>query len=112
MSRYWGKSTIICTGCGRSLRGQHHSTRYCLPCADHVDRIKRSAYARLGWAIRTGAFPDWRGQKCHACEAPAIGYEHRDYSQPFDVRPICKSCNWALGPADKFIAGSDEMQAA
>lgn len=102
MSRYWGKTTMQCAACKRVLGHQHHSARYCLPCADSVMDMQKAIAKSLRFAINAGKLKDWRGQKCHFCGEAASGYEHRDYSRPFNVRPICRSCNWKLGPAGKF----------
>lgn len=101
--RRWGKTVIQCAACKRVLGNQHHSARYCLPCSDAVSDMRKSISKRLRYAIDTGKLKDWRGQKCNFCGESAIGYEHRDYSQPFDVTPICRSCNWKLGPASNFV---------
>jgi hypothetical protein len=36
---------------------------------------------------------------CVDCERPATIYEHRDYSKPLDVEPVCHLCNVRRGPA-------------
>ena len=47
--------------------------------------------------------------KCVDCERPATVYDHRDYSKPLAVEPVCRSCNVMRGPAahpapDKAVA--------
>ena len=37
--------------------------------------------------------------KCVDCGKPAKHYDHRDYSKPLDVVPVCVSCNILRGPA-------------
>lgn len=36
---------------------------------------------------------------CVDCGKPAQCYDHRDYSKPLDVEPVCTSCNLKRGPA-------------
>ena len=42
-----------------------------------------------------GILPDLsKGEyRCTDCEAPAFEYDHRDYSRPLGVDPVCRSCN-------------------
>lgn len=35
---------------------------------------------------------------CVDCGRPAKVYDHRDYSRPLDVEPVCKGCNKKRGP--------------
>ena len=37
--------------------------------------------------------------KCADCDRVACDYDHRDYSRPLDVEPVCRSCNSRRGPA-------------
>lgn len=57
------------------------------------------ALSKVRCAITRGALPHWRGLKCTDCEFPASGYEHRWYSRPLDVEPICQPCNVMRGMA-------------
>jgi hypothetical protein len=36
---------------------------------------------------------------CVDCGLPARGYDHRDYSKPLAVEPVCRGCNRKRGPA-------------
>jgi hypothetical protein len=36
---------------------------------------------------------------CVDCGNPAIEYDHRDYSKPLQVDPVCRGCNVRRGPA-------------
>jgi len=42
---------------------------------------------------------------CVDCGKPATVYEHRDYTKPLDVEPVCSSCNRKRGPAEYFAGG-------
>lgn len=35
---------------------------------------------------------------CTDCDKIAEVYDHRDYSRPLEVEPVCKSCNYKRGP--------------
>lgn len=37
--------------------------------------------------------------KCVDCGATATCYDHRDYSKPWQVEPVCDRCNRLRGPA-------------
>lgn len=51
-------------------------------------------------AIKSGKLPKLKGLFCADCKTrPAISYEHRDYSKPLEVEPICRRCNLRRGPA-------------
>jgi len=43
--------------------------------------------------------------ECVDCGAPATCYDHRDYSKPLDVEPVCWKCNAQRGPAKFSPAG-------
>lgn len=36
---------------------------------------------------------------CVDCGKPAQAYDHRDYTKPLDVQPVCDGCNVRRGPA-------------
>lgn len=50
-------------------------------------------------AIKRGELKPIKGQLCTDCGAPAKDYDHRDYSKPLEVDPVCRSCNLNRGPA-------------
>ena len=65
----------------------------------HVDMQAMSGTV-IGWANRSGWLPVLDGSiKCVDCGNEATCWEHRDYSRPLDVDPICQSCNVRRGPA-------------
>jgi hypothetical protein len=37
--------------------------------------------------------------RCVDCGDWANNWEHRDYSKPLEVDPVCDSCNFKRGPA-------------
>lgn len=40
---------------------------------------------------------------CIDCGRPAVAYDHRDYSKPLNVQPVCKSCNSKRGSAENYV---------
>ena len=50
-------------------------------------------------AIANGELPPIASQKCKDCGGLAYCYDHRDYSKPLKVDPVCRRCNWNRGPA-------------
>lgn len=61
--------------------------------------IRRAACNAVAKAIREGRLEHPRGMACVDCGGVAIEYEHRDYTQPLKVEPICRGCNLRRGPA-------------
>jgi hypothetical protein len=58
------------------------------------------AHYAVSTAIRYGLLPRLDGSiACVDCAAPAQEYDHRDYSKPLEVVPVCKSCNRRRGTA-------------
>jgi len=49
-------------------------------------------------AVRAGIIPPITNETlCADCGGIATEYDHRDYSRPFDVEPVCRSCNLLRG---------------
>ena len=40
---------------------------------------------------------------CVDCGKRAEHYDHRDYTKPLEVEPVCRSCNKLRGPAHPYI---------
>ena len=70
----------------------------------HVN-LRAKALNTVWRAIQNGELPTLQKAKvpCVDCGAPAIHYDHRDYSKPLDVEPVCQSCNISRGPAIPHI---------
>lgn len=62
---------------------------------------RKDAHSQVYQAIQRGALPALSGSvKCVDCAiAPADVYDHRDYTKPLQVEPVCYGCNRARGPA-------------
>lgn len=57
------------------------------------------AYRQVKEAILAGKLLPAATYKCADCGEQAEQYEHRDYSKPLEVEPVCRSCNWHRGTA-------------
>lgn len=58
-------------------------------------------------AMRRGDIPAPASLACVDCGAQARDYDHRDYTQPLKVDPVCRSCNVMRGFADVWPDGFD-----
>jgi hypothetical protein len=58
------------------------------------------AMATVNKAKAQGLLPALDGSiACTDCDRAAECYDHRDYSRPLDVEPVCQSCNLLRGTA-------------
>lgn len=101
-----------CQQCGGALQRVHYHTRFCNACADRRTNGggKREARAAVGRAVANGQLPRASTLKCADCGGQARDYDHRDYSRPLDVEPVCRSCNKLRGPG-KAVQSSDRPEA-
>lgn len=60
-----------------------------------------AAHKAVRHAIRRGELVDLRTTEvpCFDCGKRAAQYDHRSYSRPLDVQPVCVPCNQKRGPA-------------
>lgn len=58
---------------------------------------KQSAHKEVAKAIRHGILLPPNRFVCVDCGKQAEVYDHRDYSKPLDVSPVCRSCNVIRG---------------
>lgn len=89
---------ISCLSCAREELRQA-LTLFCFECTGQRFREQSRAIKRVNHAVRRGALPPVSEFKCSDCGAPAANYDHRDYTQPLCVEPVCAACNKARGPA-------------
>lgn len=59
--------------------------------AQHPRRIK--AKDLLSQAIKSGKISRISTQLCATCGVQAQDYHHSDYTKPYEVTPLCKSCH-------------------
>lgn len=59
------------------------------------------AHSAVQAAIKKGVLPSLKAGEyaCTDCGGVALEYDHRDYSRPLDVQPVCRSCNKQRGTA-------------
>lgn len=61
--------------------------------------LRRDAIVEVGRAIRAGELIRLTTNiiKCADCDERATQYDHRDYTKPLFVDPVCQSCNFKRG---------------
>lgn len=71
--------------------------------ADLKRRQEKPFALKAKWMVRKaverGELPHIKTLKCLDCGKQATCYDHRDYSYPLRVDPVCFSCNAFRGPA-------------
>lgn len=92
---YWGDSTsVTCPKCkilDARRRAKEARSRW-TPQRLNTERV-------YNYARRKGILLSPKGMACVDCGKSADRYDHRDYSMPLDVVPVCGSCNTKRGPA-------------
>lgn len=100
-----------CRDCGEPVTGRASLTATrCFKCATDPARLesrrqrdKRSLYYILAHryvevAVRCGDLKKLDGTvACADCRSPAKVYDHRDYTKPLQVDPVCRRCNHKRG---------------
>lgn len=75
----------------------------CAPCGTSRHVLMSRARAAAGQAVKTaikrGELQPAFERACADCAKPAALYDHRDYTRPLEVEPVCRSCNVMRGPA-------------
>lgn len=66
-------------------------------------KLKSKASYLVNLAVRKGKLAPVTSLICIDCGAPATRYDHRDYTKPLEVEPVCYSCNYWRGPGLPFI---------
>lgn len=98
-----------CVMCAKDLslgtRCDSRRAAYCsMECKRDAERIKNKAYIWVSGAKRFGLIPRPETLKCADCGDKARYYDHRDYTKPMDVEPVCAGCNTRRGPGIHKIA--------
>lgn len=55
--------------------------------------------SKVGGAVSKGLLVPAAWCSCADCGKRAQHYDHRDYNKPYDVDPVCRSCNVRRGKA-------------
>jgi hypothetical protein len=91
--------TNLCPDCAAPI---NRLWKRCVSCQRAHDirsnRVTRAASARVSYAVRTGKLARPTTLTCADCGQPATEYDHRDYSRPLQVEPVCHPCNKRRGP--------------
>lgn len=87
-----------CYNCSVDTRG-HRKKSLCPACRKAHYRAQSSACLAVRKAIAIGMLRAPSKLRCLDCGAQAENYDHRDYSKPLDVVPVCRGCNIKRGPA-------------
>lgn len=90
-----------CIHCGADISARHHYAKQCFTCCYSWGKRTGSSAASsaVNAAVKSGRLPPPSTCACADCGKPARDYDHRDYSKPLDVQPVCRSCNKLRGPA-------------
>ena len=88
-----------CVDCGAPNSNGHPMTQRCKPCAanfyEHLTRANRAVQRE----IAHGRMQKAAALTCVDCGGQARDWDHRDYSKPLQVEPVCRACNFKRGPA-------------
>lgn len=99
------KKQKTCLDCGADITKSHWNRRYCELCSVGNAFYRRyvngqqDAVIAVNRIVSAGAISMARSCKCVDCGRDAHAYDHRDYSRPLDIEPVCASCNAKRGPA-------------
>lgn len=103
----------VCVECGQTFAGVRAGR--CHPCSRHryffMRAEARAAHLAVARARRAGLLDAPRGKPCADCGGAAIEYDHRDYSEPLEVEPVCRRCNLLRGPAKRAIPYAPRLAA-
>jgi hypothetical protein len=84
----------------------------CVACKRPSARdTQKRAQRAVQQAVRSGEIPPASDLPCADCGAPSVDYDHRDYSKPLQVDPVCRSCNLKRGPAVGHTTWKNELAA-
>lgn len=89
-----------CVTCLQLFRVRFKShKRSCVDCEDLRENAKKAAQRAVQREIKAGRLTKATAHRCADCGEKASMWEHRDYTKPLQVEPVCRSCNHARGPA-------------
>lgn len=91
------RTILYCENCGKRMR-HGYAARFCGKCYKIRSSTIGKAISKVNVARKNGTLPLLDGKiKCVDCGKPAKQYDHRDYSKPLDVDPVCRGCNVKRG---------------
>ena len=90
-----------CPMCGTGFKNR--ASHYCSSgCGTSAHSISLIAHRLVKKAVDSCAIPKASDFPCADCGEKAVEYDHRDYTKPLAVDPVCRSCNTKRGPAHTF----------
>lgn len=92
-----------CIDCGWPFIPKRSFSIRCATCRFKRNSMITRMSQKVQKAIAAGRIPPISGQSCVDCGAKAMIYDHRDYSRPLDVVPVCVRCNALRGPAKQKL---------
>lgn len=96
--------TFSCKRCGVfTTRDRRSIADICSPCSDAHRKEGTNASNLVQKAVRDGVLPKVDTLICVDCGKTAQNYDHRDYTNPLEVEPVCKKCNLIRGYAKDSI---------
>lgn len=103
---------LTCERCNQSFDAVGRARRVCRPCVAtrFQDNGGRAAHRAVRMAVSRGELAPAKNLLCTDCGKRAREYDHRDYSKPLEVTPVCRSCNHKRGSAI-FNFASDAVKA-
>lgn len=124
--KYCAVATVICSDC-RIAKSPEKTCQFCqvkykAPHAQSCPTCRRARhiYSNFGSgrflagqavakARIKNILPSPREFACVDCGTRATEYDHRDYSKPLMVEPVCRGCNARRGPAKRKDWSFDEF---
>lgn len=88
-----------CIICDIPLKSNLYVAMYCTECRQAVSSIT-TAVSRT---MRAAKIPKATDYDCQDCGKPATEWDHRYYSLPLEVDPVCTACNQRRGPARDIV---------
>jgi len=89
---------LVCLSCAR-VEVRERNALFCFECAQQRAGEQSRAIGAIYRAVKRGDIPPASNFNCVDCGEKAFGYDHRDYTKPLSVDPVCPSCNKERGPA-------------
>lgn len=69
----------------------------------NLKKLRNNASAAVSRAVKNGNLPRLDGIiKCKDCGIQASEYDHRNYTKPLEVEPVCGDCNKKRGKGFPF----------
>ena len=86
--------------CKKSIEKERHwSAKFCMACAKIQLRKSSKASKKVKYAVKGKKILSAKKLKCVDCGQNAFCYDHRDYSKPMKIVPVCQGCNVLRGPS-------------